>query len=188
MVEELTTYIAHAPPARMLNLGSEYNRLMEASPTEWVCFLDHDAMWLKRDWYQRLLNGINYDPGVGMLSVQSNRIGLSVQRIPKSERIHNISVLRRQAMSQTGKPMEVKDQLSGVVIVTSKSVWNQVGGFSDGFLGVDWQYCQKVREYGYKLMLLRDNPVYHWYRADGDKEHVTQANAMYENHYKRPLV
>lgn len=184
---ELTTYVPYAPASDAFNLGGTYNRLMDSSPTEWVCFLDHDAMFLRPDWYPRICKAIDKLTDAGLISVQATRIARAHQRWPGYDKVHNIPYLRRKAQRLNESPMRTTDEVSGVVIVTNKTTWEAVGGFSPGFLGVDWDYSQRVRESGCGVYLLRDCPVYHYYRANGDVGHTRKANQLWSNPYHQPL-
>lgn len=180
-----TTYIAYAPSTDEMNLGEEYNRLIASSPTEWVCFLDHDATWLRRDWYTQIAEHITEHPNVGLLTVQANRIGNPAQRIDQLKHQHDITKLRTYARRQPKKhrQLDSTEPVSGVVIVTSKTAHAAVGGFKPGFLGVDNEYHRALEAAGLQAHLLLANPVYHWYRAQGDRQHLDKANRLWHNYH-----
>lgn len=187
----ITTYIPYAGKDDELNLGATYNEMMEACPTEWACFLDHDAMWLTKDWYADLTEAAHYagKSGIGLLSCVTNRIGTGVQRIKGHQDTHDIMRMRRVAQevrqSFGGDLERAVDtnvtNLSGVVILISKKAWRDMGGFADGFLGVDYDACARMRRAGYLVGLMRHVVVYHWWRADGDLTHVHKANELHTN-------
>ena len=56
--------------------------------------------------------------------------------------------------------------MSGVVILLSKKTWALLGGFPDGFLGVDNAIHQAARDQDCRVYLMEGVYVYHWYRAD----------------------
>lgn len=177
----ITTYTAYAPDTDPMNLGGEYNRLMQESGTEWVCFLDHDAMWLRRDWYAQLVKHVQQHPDVGLVTTLATRIGQPMQRWGNLVSTHNVKELRREAAALTaGKHIrcDARDPISGVVMLTSRTAWEATGGFQDGFLGVDNAYHLAVDAAGLAVHMLLSNPVYHWYRADGDKRHLVQARIV----------
>ncbi len=58
--------------------------------------------------------------------------------------------------------------MSGVVILLSRKTWGRLGGFADGFLGVDNAIHQAARDLGYRVYLMEGVYVYHWYRADAE--------------------
>ena len=142
MVERLTTFIPYAPASDAMNLGAEYNRHMRNADTEWVCFLDHDAMWLRSDWMPRIIHHINSIDNLGLLTTRTNRIGSPAQRWKGYESEHNIFKLRKAANRLPTEPTKVTGMVSGVVIITSRTAWVQAGGFDPGFLGVDWAYLK----------------------------------------------
>lgn len=187
----ITTYIPYADKADELNLGATYNRFMEAAPTEWVCFLDHDAMWLTKDWYADLCTSAEYAEanGIGLLSCRTNRIGTSAQRLKGQQSNHDIGKMRRiakEVRDSFGDDIERAidtdvTNLSGVVLLVSRKAWREMGGFADGFLGVDYEACARMRAAGYKVGLMRHVVVYHWWRGDGDLSHVRKANRLHAN-------
>lgn len=187
----VTTYIPYADEADALNLGLTYNRLMEASPTQWVCFLDHDAMWLTKDWHRDLVEATSHAhaEGIGMMSCRTNRIGTSAQRLKGQQNNHDIAKLRRVAKnvrdSFEGDLERAIDTdviyLSGVMLLVDRNAWHEMGGFAPGFLGVDYDACVRMRRAGYKVGLMRHVVVYHWWRGDGDMSHVHEANELHAN-------
>ena len=187
----ITTYIAYAPKEEELNLGRQYNKLVEASPTEWVCFLDHDAMWLTRDWYHDLCEAAKHGEreGIGLFGCMTNRIGNKQQRVGGGAthdivRMRETAALRHELYRNTESAYQVTTEpLSGVVMLISKTAHRKMGGFAEGFLGVDWDACRRVREAGMKVALMHHVMVYHWYRADGDKAHVKMSHRLHKNPY-----
>jgi cellulose synthase/poly-beta-1,6-N-acetylglucosamine synthase-like glycosyltransferase len=162
------------------NLGKAYNDFMELIPEDdWVCFLDHDAVFTTYDWYMQISNIIdNLPKDVGLLTAVTNRIQ-SVEQIifsTDSEEAHNHDMyfhrkIGRQRQREFGATLrEVTIGISGIIIVTSKKVWRESGGFNDGFLGVDNNYNIKVVSAGYKTMIMDGVYLYHWYRAAPSKK------------------
>jgi GT2 family glycosyltransferase len=160
------------------NLGFAYNNFMKMiGEDDWACFLDHDAMFTTPDWYRQLEVVIEKYPDAGEFSVRTNRIGNAAQlytdpSIPNFSHNHNLKMHRRiGAALQKQNTVEVIEYtkkrnrgLSGLTILTSKRAWKLVGGFSDGFLGVDWDYTFRCANKGLKNYILRGVYVYHWYR------------------------
>jgi GT2 family glycosyltransferase len=160
------------------NLGYAYNTFMAMiGEDDWACFLDHDAMFTTPDWYRQLEEVVEKYPDAGEFSVVTNRIGNQVQLhtdpdIPDLRHNHDLLLHRRiGAALKQEKGIEAveytrahKRGLSGLTILTSKRAWKLVGGFSDGFLGVDWDYSLRCTEKGLKIYILSGVYVYHWYR------------------------
>ncbi|NTV97774.1 MAG: hypothetical protein HGA70_01235 [Chlorobiaceae bacterium] len=173
-------YIAYTPKNINRNIGRVYNQFMQLVPADdWVCFIDHDAMMTTFEWYKMLETVVETieqkKMPIGLLTAVTNRIGNNEQIIfdknsPEAQN-HDIYFHRtigRKRMIDHGLSVRVaKNLISGVVMLTSKKVWQQCGGFRDGFLGVDNDYDRKVRSVGYDTCIMDGFYVYHWYRADG---------------------
>jgi GT2 family glycosyltransferase len=168
------------------------------SDDDWGCFIDHDAMFTTRDWYAQLTSIVQRHHDAGCFAAMTNRVGNPMQVhgydwdrlhacadhvrghfsiLDSQHTNHDIAYHRRiGAELRDGFGSEVvllsgRQLMSGVVILTRKSVWREVG-FSPGFLGVDWEYHRGCLRKGFKVFLMCGVYVYHWYRGDGDLSHV----------------
>jgi GT2 family glycosyltransferase len=172
------TYTPYAPSEKNKNLGWAYNNFMEmVHDDDWVCFLDHDAMFTIPNWYNCLENAISAIEkdfsDIGLLTACTNRIGNVEQLIFKKDseeaKNHDIYFHRKvghDLYKEHNLAVSVaKNLISGVMILTSKKVWNATSKFKDGFLGVDNDYDRKVRNAGYKTVIMKGIYLYHWYRA-----------------------
>ena len=151
------------------NLGQAYNDFMSLlGEDDWGVFLDHDAMFVQRDYYRILTEATNSQ--YGLLTAMTNRIGCRYQ-------VHNIKKTNDmkvhfeygKKVSEKKEPIEditFRSPFSGVVIMISKKTWNKVK-FKDGFLGVDNHIHRDVRDAGIRVGMIRQLYVYHWYRQDG---------------------
>lgn len=170
----LVTAIAYDPEK---NLGAAYNAIMDRlRPGDWCCFIDHDALWTTRGWYKQLLNAIDTHENVGLLTAVTNRIGQSAQIAKGAPGGHDIRAhfnFGRQLAEAHGINVidvtRANSVISGVVMCLSKDTWEKMGGFADGFLGVDNQAHRDVRRIKRRVLIMRGLYVYHWYRADGVK-------------------
>ena len=160
------------------DIGKAYNRYMDRVPdNDWVCFVDHDAMFTTPDWQKQLYDIINANPDYSCFTVVTNRIGNPGQRFAGvDQNNHDIKYHREIGeLAQNQFGTEVKDitnehLLSGVVILIKKLVWKEVGGFDEvGFLGVDNHFHAKLKIKGKKVGLMKGVYVYHYYRA-GENE------------------
>lgn len=156
------------------NLGSAYNEIMRRlSPGDWVCFLDHDAVFTTRDWYRQLLKAIEEHPEAGLFAAVTNRIGRKQQIPPGAPAGHDMREHRafgQSLLEQHGTSVRdiTRDSpISGVVMMLSVETWQAIGGFKDGFFGVDNRAHRDVAAAGRRVFLLPGLYVYHWYRADG---------------------
>lgn len=182
------TYIPYAPKDKKLNLGWAYNNFMEmVNDEDWVLFLDHDATFTTRNWYDQIENIINNNPQYGAFSCLTNRIGQPIQRLGGVDpNNHDISYHRKigstlQGQNNTQVVEFPNNQLSGVVILTNKNTWKKIGGFKEGFLGVDNTFHKDCTDNNIKVGLMIGFYVYHWYRGDGDKSHVHESNTLHKN-------
>jgi GT2 family glycosyltransferase len=164
----ITTFIPYSPDG---NLGRAYNECMGLlGPCQWGCFIDHDAAFTTPDWYKQLEFAIKKYPDAGVFTAMTNRIGNPDQRLGEPFNVCNdLKEHRRigymQAPNVDARDVtESKNLISGVVLCLSWETWKLVGGFCDGFLGVDNDMHKRVRDAGKRVYILRNLYVYHWYR------------------------
>ena len=171
------------------NLGMAYNEAITmVGESDWVCFLDHDAMFTTTDWYSQLYEILEANPQYGLFACMTNRIFMYYQKFKEiSEHNHDIKYHRNfgkhiQTQYRTNV-MDITQQssLSGVLMLISKKTWNTVGGFKDGFLGVDNDMHKKCTKNNINVGLMTGVYVYHWYRGDGDMTHVKIAETKVKN-------
>ena len=167
----LITTIAYDPER---DLGRAYNEIMERlRPGDWVCFLDHDAIFTTRDWYLQILEAISRYPEAGLFGAVTNRIGNQAQIAPGCPRGHDMREHRifgemlRVMCGSNARDVTQETPISGVVLILSYDSWKRMGRFRSGFLGVDNQAHYDVAKNGMRVLLLDGLYVYHWYRADG---------------------
>jgi GT2 family glycosyltransferase len=171
----LITAIAFDPE---MNLGRAYNNIMSRlNDDDWCCFIDHDVMFTTKRWYQQICDVIEDRPDAGIITCLTNRVGNPNQifhSYPDDESEHNIiyhralgEKLAKETLIRDVTNQHHKQLISGMLMCISKKVWNQIGGFKDGFLGVDNRAHTDVRDIGYKVYCIDSLYVYHWYRADG---------------------
>ena len=175
------TYIPYCPKSLGQDLGWAYNNFMEnVADDDWVCFLDHDAMFTTMHWYHQLEEIVSENPDGGLFTVVTNRIGNPAQKFKglHDPDNHDMRIHRKAGEAiKTRYGNKVTDltnerEISGLVMLVSKKVWQDVGGFKSGFLSVDNDMHRKCRDNGYKVYLMDGVYVYHWYRGDGNKSHI----------------
>ncbi len=177
----IVTSIPYSPRSAGKNLGFAYNELMARLRDEdWACFIDHDACFTTYDWYAQLeeITAELTEPCV--LTAVTNRLGSHWQLVPGVDRDnHSMAYHRRVGKAvQSASRHVLRDAtreslMSGVVILLSKQTWLRLGGFADGFLGVDNAIHQAARERGGRVYLMEGVYVYHWYRAAEDPPSVS---------------
>jgi GT2 family glycosyltransferase len=165
------------------NLGGAYNKFMNLlEDDDWAVFLDHDAMFTTPDWMSTIEKTIDENPEYGFFTCRTNRIGSAWQKMGGvDEENHDMRYHRSigREVSQVSPNMlasvaDVTDApyMSGVVMIVKKSVWKELGGAPEGMLGVDGQLHIRCRESNIKLGLMNHLYVYHWYRGDGNTNHL----------------
>jgi GT2 family glycosyltransferase/tetratricopeptide (TPR) repeat protein len=170
----IVTLIPYCPRPEGKNLGWAYNELMaRLREDDWACFLDHDACFTTYDWYAQLEEITESLTEPCVLTALTNRVGSHWQRAPGVDR-HNHAMDYHRGVGraiQCAARRELRDAtdeslMSGVLILLSKKTWQRLGGFADGFLGVDNAIHQAARERGFRVYLMTGVYVYHWYRAE----------------------
>ncbi len=157
-------------------LGAAYNEIMRETTTEWVGFVDHDV-WLaaQPEWWSMIRRAIDEVPrSVAWIGCVTNRIGCPLQRVrgvdPRNHEMHYHRQIARREYEQHGH--ELRDvtgsrfSLSALVFAVRRDAWLDVGGFREtGWLGVDTDFCGRLRRRHWRIVLLPGLYVYHWYRA-----------------------
>ena len=162
------------------NLGRAYNKCMSLlDDDDWAVFLDHDAMFMQRDWYKEVSNTIKNNPSYGLFTCSTNRIGCPWQLVNGVDKDnHNIKyhkLVGKELEKNKNIVIDVTHStvlLSGVVIIVSKKTWTTITGAKDGFLGVDNDLHYKCRKNNIKVGFIPNIYTYHWYRGDGDISHL----------------
>jgi GT2 family glycosyltransferase len=161
------------------NLGATYNRIMANHVRDWVCFLDHDILNVNPDWY-RLICGAAKRLGkkAGWITGTTNAIACTNQLQKDAPKGHDIMAhmaFGKKVYKEHGDRLVQVDPddttkvgclqlFSGFMIVTHKEAWEKVGGFRNGFLGVDNWYCQALKRNGYDLYVIPGLYMYHIYK------------------------
>ncbi len=167
----LTPYSSDYPSC---NLGAVYNEAMERlAEDDWACLLDHDACFTTSSWFSVIEELISVVPENSLLTVSTNRVGSEWQLVTGIEPNNHDFKYHRSIGSNLEEQYGLKIEevtslspLSGVVMILSKRTWINMGGFCDGFLGVDTDAHRRIAGIGGKVFLIPGLYVYHWYRAD----------------------
>jgi len=151
-------------------LGYAYNRAMRDAK-DWVLFLDQDVFLINRQWYNIALNAVKaIGHKAGWITAMTNRIGCGAQLVPNMRGVPDDLTLHEKISMdryrQFGNKIEnitsKTTKLSGFFILTHKQAWEDAGGFNEDLRkGFDNDYCNRVRNAGYKLYRLPGLYVYH---------------------------
>ena len=158
-----------------MQLGYAYNRAME-TVKDWVLFVDHDLMLpLNPNYYAACVNAIReLGHDAGWITCKTNRIACECQLsrpAPKCNDIMNHMAYAKSLWKEHGNKYTKHNEngkakgapFSGFFMLTHKKAWEDVGGFKDGFLGVDNDYYHKLIQHGYNTYVLEGIYVYHLY-------------------------
>jgi len=154
------------------NIGKYYNDFMSLlGENDWACFVDGDTMFTTPFFGKQIEDCIKED---AVYTAVTNRVGTSYQVIGDWNN-NDLEYHRKlgQTLSDT-KYRDLKDitnesPLSGVLILLSKKLWKEVGGFSEGALGVDNSIHIRAREHSKKVYLMEGVYLLHYYRG-GDRK------------------
>jgi len=163
-----------------MELGKAYNIAME-SVKDWVLFIDHDIMLATNPYYFNACKAAIYELGhkAGWITCVTNRIAAEpqlskgapigndiIEHMGHAKKLwteHNGSVLKINEGKRTNDGLDFPG-FSGFFMLTHKKAWKDVGGFKDGFLGVDNDYYHKLLKHGYDTYVMQGIYVYHIYR------------------------
>lgn len=171
----IVTMIPYCPSERGTNLGYAYNQQVERlRDDDWACFIDHDACFTTREWYPQLEAITKKLDEAAVLTAKTNRVGSPWQIAPGVDPNNHSMEYHRSVGERILRDFGVKlrtiiaadGYMSGVVILLSKTTWKLLGGFTDGFLGVDTDLHRTAAAKGVSVYLMEGVYVYHWYRAD----------------------
>ena len=171
----IVTMIPYCPRSEGTNLGFAYNELMgRLRDEDWACFIDHDACFTTPDWYaatgrnhggpDRALRVDRHDQprGLALAACARRRSRQPCDGLPSA----GGKAVQARVTKRALRDVTHESLMSGVVILLSKKTWSLLGGFADGFLGVDNAIHQAARDRGCRVYLMEGVYVYHWYRAD----------------------
>lgn len=169
------------PYSTSKEFGKECNEVMSRIPDDdWVCFLDHDCMFLTPDAISHLHEYAKMYPD-SLLTCYTNRVGAKEQClngvISENDSIrHAIGKAERQKV-KLYEVTEMKGVISGYLMMFSKKLWNDVSHFTEDkmILGVDNNFSARVLNKGYKIYLMKGIYIWHTYRlvtGRQDKSHL----------------
>ena len=162
------------------NIGKSYNQSMSLIGTnDWGCFLDGDAVHTTTYFGSRIEEVIKSNPSYSMFTCYTNRVAMQYQVPPNCDWNSNDMMYHRNFgenlwLQHNFSVMDITNspELSGVLILIKKRIWEQVGGFKEEkMLAIDNDIHRRVRNTGGKVGLMKGIYVQHWYRG-GDKLNV----------------
>lgn len=172
------------PYSMKKDIGDSYNQFMELLPNadDWACFTDGDAMFTVRGFGHKIQEVITANPDIHTFTCMTNRVMTPYQRDMEHWAINDMSSLWNIGQAQwDANGTEVQDitddqPFSGVMIMTQKKTWVDIGGFKEGIgmLGVDNQFHLSTKEHGKRVGLMKGIYLMHYYRNGNpnDKGHL----------------
>lgn len=165
------------------NIGKSYNQCMTLlNSSDWACFIDGDAIHTTTYFGQRIEQILDNNLSYSLLTCYTNRIGCPYQIAPGSDWNTNDMKHHRDFGENlwnkfNTQVMDITNngEMSGVLVLIKKSIWEQVGGFKEEkMLTVDNDIHRKVRSIGGKVGLMKGIYLQHWYRGGNinDKRHL----------------
>lgn len=152
------------------NLGVAYNEAMAMIPEDdWVCFLDHDCMFLTSDAINHLYKYAEMFPDA-LLSAYTNRVGFKPQCLngvcSENGDLRHWTVKAERQKALLYKVTEMSATISGFLMLFSKKTWNDCSHFTEDkqILGVDNNWSARVLQHGHKIYLMQGILVFHSYR------------------------
>lgn len=149
-------------------LAEAYNHCMHISDTEWTLLLDHDVFLACNPlWYRLCLDATeNCSSDTGLITcVTYNRNGFDLKVKNSSDLYHHINYAGMIYHQNKNALVESEDyKRPGFFMLIRKSAWIDVGGFKDqgkGVNKVDHDFCRRLKERNYKIMIMSGLYVYH---------------------------
>lgn len=165
------------------NIGKYYNHAMDKAD-DWVIFCDDDTyrpLCPTRSWFHAFEAAIKIaGPKAGMITCHASRIGNALQRTsaisqpqPEDLKYHRMmaEAMYRKAGGWAIRRIDIgANYFSGFLFATNRAAWKKVGGFREGFVGVDVNYGKKLKKAGYEFWMIGGLYVFHGYETSGRKK------------------
>ena len=154
-------------------LGWDYNRIMMETPHDWVLFLDHDVfLALNPNWYHICQKVMQNHPSVGVFTCKTNakhsNTGQQDVDAPGSDSIAEHQEYAKVVWDKNNYSCTPVSKISGFFMLVSKKAWKDAGGFpGKAMFKEDWDFTRKVKNAGYKLMIINGLYVYHMKKRVG---------------------
>lgn len=165
------------------NLGLAYNKAISAlckSDDEWICLMDHDAMFLTPDAIEIMHKYSEQNPGC-LLTCYTNRTHPSSPQLfngqvsEESDIKHHIRIAEKQK-SLLYKTQNITSTMSGFLMLFPISLWKEYAFLEDKkCLGVDSSWTTTLLQAGKEIKLMTGLYCWHTYRIMtriDDKAHL----------------
>jgi hypothetical protein len=164
-------------------VGIYINEFFERMPEgDWACFTDGDVIHTSSWFGERIETVIRENLDFSMFSCLTNRTTPQCQIASESTweendiSVHrNIGDLLWYKNKTSVEDVTFISPVSGYFFLVSKETWKKSGGFDETMmLGIEWDFCERVKNSGGKIGVMKGIYVYHWYRGGNrlDKAHL----------------
>ncbi len=166
-------------------IGRAYNESCAIVPDEyWIGITDGDIAFLNPDWGHTIANTIAANPEYTVFTAYASRIGNKQQRyrgvISENPNIidhYNIAI--QESAKNSTRVIPMKECMSGFLMIFPKWLWKKIPfpekSDEGTMLGIDKAWSKKVLAAGYKIGIIEDQYVLHYYRLKNgktDKSHL----------------
>jgi len=158
------------------NLALAYNRAMETAKSDWVLLLDHDVfIACNKNWYDILLEVVNrVDEKAGLITCVCYKVAgknppQKAEIYLNSYDIRNHIKIANYLFRKYGIQLVELDthKIAGMFMLVNKKAWQKVKfrNVRNDIYFIDWDFCKRLREAGYKIYLLPGLYVFHARRS-----------------------
>lgn len=170
----VTTYLPYAIDG---NLGAEYNRLIDECKTDWLCFMDGDAMFTDNFWGMKFHRLIEDNPEIDIFVCTTNRLS-DDQQLFGGVRSEDPSLLSHKAISDAcwkefgTKVVETTKPPAGLLMLMRKETGEAVR-FRNGLARMDTDFFTRAFQLGVRVGIAKGLYVTHYYRLLEGKDSLS---------------
>lgn len=130
-------------------LSKVWNNLIRASDAEYICLLNNDTR-VESSWLRKLLECLEENERLWAVGPMTNSA-----TGPQGS--------CRKFQTKEKRLMDATYPLVGFCLVFPKSVWEELGGFDEGYelYGEDSDFCMEIHERGYSTAIRTDVFIFH---------------------------
>jgi GT2 family glycosyltransferase len=147
-----------------LGFAKANNQGIKVSSGEYILLLNNDVI-LTPKWLEKMLRCIESDESIGVVGPLTNHaVGQQVVNYPFSKKDVDINKFAVLMEMKYGGVYEQTHRIIGFCMLIKREVIEKVGLLDERFGPggfEDYDYCLRVNQHGYKIMIAKDVFVYH---------------------------
>lgn len=151
------------------NIGAAINEAimnLRYCPDDWICLTDHDVLFLLPDSKAQIERILLSETEFDVIGCMTNRIRSREQLV---DGIFDLDDRIRQHIKiaetlQSDAVVAAKGVMAAFMLCFRVSVWEKVGGFTEGVINFDTLFNSACRNAGFKIGLMKGVYVWHSYR------------------------